>query len=307
MRSPVRPLVSGVALVALVACGTTAPPALRAAAPAPVDSATMATTAPRVTKVLTVVLENHGTAATLRGMPRLAALAARYGRTTHYRALTHPSLPNYLALAGGSTSGVRDDRSPSAHLVHGPSVFDLALAAGHTAGTYAEGMPAPCSLTASGRYAVKHDPWAYYADAASRRGCRAHDLPAGTPTSGALARDVAAGALPDVGLLVPDLCHDAHDCPLATADAWLASWTAAVQRGADWRAGRLALVVTFDEDESHGDNTVLTVVAAPSLTRAVATRPLTHLSWTRWMADLAGVRAPRDAATAPSLGAAFGL
>src|SRR3954449_9934084 len=76
-------------------------------------------TTPRITKVLTIVEENHGTAATLRGMPYLASLASRYGHTTSYRNLTHPSLPNYLAMAGGSTFGVHDDAAPSSHHVPG--------------------------------------------------------------------------------------------------------------------------------------------------------------------------------------------
>ena len=40
-------------------------------------------------------------------MPYLAGLAGEFGRTTAYRAVTHPSLPNYLAVAGGSTFGAR--------------------------------------------------------------------------------------------------------------------------------------------------------------------------------------------------------
>ena len=78
-------------------------------------------------------------------------------------------------------------------------------------------------------------------------------------------------------------------------------------QGPDWQSGRLAVVVTFDEAETGGDNTVLTVVAAPSLHGAVADQALTHESWTRWMSDLAGSPAPGDARNAPSLGAAFGL
>jgi acid phosphatase len=253
------------------------------------------------------VLENKSEQTAARGMPRLAALASRYGQAPRWSAVTHPSLPNYLALAGGSTSGVTDDASPAAHPVHGPSVFDLALATGHTATTYAESMPRPCALAPSGRYAVKHNPWPYYADAASRRLCAAHDVPLGTLTSGALHADVARGTLPAVGLVVPDLCNDAHDCSMATADAWLARWTTQVMAGPDWKAGRLALVVTFDEAEHEGPNTVLTVVAAPQLSHRVVTTPLTHLSWTRWVSDLVGARAPRGAATAPSLGKAFGL
>lgn len=260
-----------------------------------------------VTKVLTIVLENHGPAAVTAAMPELVRLAHTYGQTSHYRAMTHPSLPNYLALAGGSTFGVTDDGPPATHRVHGSSVFDQALAAGRTARTYAEAMPTSCAQQSQGRYAVKHNPWAYFSDDASRRACTTDDVPLGDATSGALYDDIAAGTLPEVGLVIPDLCNDAHDCPLATADAWVGGWVSRALRGPDWQAGRLAVVITFDEAETSSDNTVLTVVVAPGLRGAVSDGALTHESWTRWMSDLVGSPAPGDARDAPSLGAAFGL
>ncbi|MCU1692645.1 MAG: Phosphoesterase family protein [Frankiales bacterium] len=317
-----RALLLGPVLL-LAACGTQQPGAAPAPAPAAAASATLpaapapaapaaarpvvASTPPHVTKVLTVLMENHGTQSATAGMPQLAALARTYGHTTRYRAVTHPSLPNYLALAGGSTASVTDDRSPSSHPLHGSTVFDVALARGHSARVYAEGMPRRCGPSPSGRYAVKHNPWAYYRDATPARQCAANDLPLGTSQTGALHDDVARGSLPDVGMVVPDLCHDAHDCSLATADRWLAGWVKAVQAGPDWKAGRLAVVVTFDESETNRDNTVLTVVATPSLHGATSGAALTHYSWTRWMTDLVGAPALRNGASATSLGKAFGL
>jgi hypothetical protein len=59
----------------------------------------------RVTKVLTIVEENHGYDQMLAAMPNLKSLATRYGYATNYDALTHPSLPNYLELAAGPTFG----------------------------------------------------------------------------------------------------------------------------------------------------------------------------------------------------------
>ena len=264
-------------------------------------------TTERPAKVLVIVEENHSQGSALRGMPFLAALASTYGRTTAYRAVTHPSLPNYLALAGGSTFGVRDDRSPASHHVSGPSAFDRAIAGGRTAKTYAEAMPAPCSLAPSGRYAVKHNPWAYFSDPGPRAACRRFDVPAGTPTVGALRSDIDAGRLPTVGLLVPDLCHDGHDCSLATADSWLKTWLQVVRQGADYRSGRLAIVITFDEDDTRGDNTVLTVVVSPYTSHLVVTRALTHLSLARYFAELTGTAPLHAAATAPSLRADFRL
>ena len=74
----------------------------------------------------------------------------------------------------------------------------------------------------------------------------------------------APGSLPNAGMVVPDLCHDAHDCSLATADTWFQTWMTRIQAGPDWRPARLAVVLTADEDDKSAGNRVLTVVAHPS-------------------------------------------
>jgi len=154
-------------------------------------------------KALVVVEENHSQSSVSSGMPYLASLADTYGQTSAYQAVAHPSLPNYLAIIGGSTFGVTDDRPPADHPVPGASVLDAAIAESATAKAYIEDMPGPCTLVSSGDYAVKHNPWAYFADQTDRRNCQNFDVPAGTPTGGALHDDVQAGALPTVGLLIP--------------------------------------------------------------------------------------------------------
>jgi len=262
---------------------------------------------PNVTKVLTIVEENSASASAAKGMPYLRSLALRYGVATRYASLTHPSLPNYLEMAGGSSFGVRDDADPARHRLLASSVFDAALARHRTAMTYAEGMPRACSRVGSGRYAVKHNPWAYFSRPASRAGCATHDVPAGTPRSGRLHSDVVSGRLPQVGLVIPDLCHDAHDCSLRTADSWLRSWLPVIMSGGDWRSGRLAIVVTFDEVEGRGKGVLLTAVLSPRLHGVRVATLLSHLSWSRWMTDLVGARPLPGAARAVSLGRAFGL
>jgi hypothetical protein len=258
-----------------------------------------------VSKVLVVVEENHSLSEMRDQMPYLYGLARQYGYATDYRAATHPSLPNYLAIAGGSTFDVADDASPSAHPLTGPSVFGAAIAAGRTARLYAESMPSVCATAPSGAYAVKHAPWAYFVDEAAL--CQDRMVPAGTPTDGPLASDVAAGELPTVGMLVPDLDHDAHDGTLATADEWLHGWLPAIMAGPDFQGGRLAIVVTADEDDKTDGNRVLTVVIAPGVTDEVVTAPLSHYSLTGLLCEVAGVPPLREAAGAPSFAEAFGL
>jgi phosphatidylinositol-3-phosphatase len=261
----------------------------------------------RPTKVLLIVEENETQRSARKGMPFLAKLGRRYGRTTHYRARAHPSLPNYLALAGGSTFGIRDDRNPSAHPIRGRSVFDQALAAHDTAKAYAESMPTRCALKNSGRYAVRHNPWTYFADAKSQSNCRRHDVPAGTVNSGALHHDVVAGRLPTIGMLTPNLCDDAHSCSLAKADHWLKRWIEVIRHGSDWTSGRLAVVVTFDENDGSHPNTVLTTVLSRSIHHVVSTEHFTHYSWTRYADQVVGVHPLRHAQHAHSLRKAFGL
>jgi acid phosphatase len=265
------------------------------------------TAAPKPTKVLVVVEENHSDVDALAQMPYLAGLARTYGRTTAYRALAHQSLPNYVAILSGSTFGVDDYIDPRGSDVPGPSVLDLAIARGLTAKSYVDAMPSPCAQDVSGTYVVRHNPWAYFSGAAARANCRRFDLPLGSTAQGALRTDIDKGTLPNVGLLIPDLCHDAHDCPLSTADTWLRAWLTRVLRGPDYQAGRLAVVITFDENEGPDPNTVLTTVVTPSTRGVVSKSPYTHYSLARYLAELTGTKPLRAAGQARSLRDGFGL
>jgi acid phosphatase len=251
-------------------------------------------------KLLVFVVENHSFDAMRRQMPYIFGLARKYAYATGYRAIAHPSLPNYLAMTGGDTYGVTDDRDPAAHPVRAPSVFGQALAAGRTAKTYAEGMDRRCRTSNLGRYAVRHNPWTYHVT--ERNACARLDVPLT-----ALARDVARGRLPNAGLVVPDTCHDAHDCPASVADAWLRAQVGLVMTGPDWRSGRLGIVVTADEDDHDQGNLVLTVVASPQLRSRVVRTPLTHYALARLYSEVLGVAPLRLAARAPSMATAFGL
>lgn len=296
-------------LVAVLALGACRQPVLqleheRSGAPAK-PSATSAERPPSapVTKLLVFVVENHSRDQMRKQMPATFALAKKYGFATRYRAITHPSLPNYLAIAGGSTFGVTDDSSPASHVLRGASVFGQAIAAGKTAQVYAEGMPRRCALEPGGhRYAVKHNPWAYFAD--ERGLCRRNDV-----SLSRLAADAASGDLPNAGLAIPNLCHDAHDadCDLSDADTWLHRQLRTVLAGPDFRSGHLAVVVTADEDDHSQRNLVLTTVLHPSQHHHRVRTPLTHYSLTRLYEQVLGVPLLRHAATAPDLAAAFGL
>ncbi|EBM0725716.1 phosphoesterase, partial [Salmonella enterica subsp. enterica serovar Senftenberg] len=154
-------------------------------------------------------------------------------------------------------------------------------------------MATPCERASAGDYAVKHNPWPYFV--AERAQCARHNLPLA-----AFDTAVSSGSLPTAGMLLPDLCHDAHNCPLATADTWFATQMKLIQAGPDWRSGRLAVVLTADEDDHNAGNRVLTVVIHPSLHHVVVDSPLTHYSLTRLYAEVSGTTPLGYAASAPS-------
>jgi phosphatidylinositol-3-phosphatase len=306
MPRPPGPLVAATILCLMTLLGCTTDAATTSAPKAEARGGQVTTEQPAdptqsVRKVLVFVVENHSSNQMRSQMPYTSALADRYGYTTSYRALTHPSLGNYLAIAGGSTFGVADDRSPEAHQLHGPSVFSQAQSAGRTAAVYAEGMPTNCALEDGGdRYAVRHNPWTYFVD--ERAACDVADVPVDE-----LPASIADGGLPNVGMVIPDLCNDAHDCSLDAADDWLRTEVERVLTGPDWRSGRLAVVITADEDDRHDDNLVLTAVLHPTLRHVVVDQPLTHLSLSRFLSEVTGQPPLRDAAGTTSLGDAFGL
>ncbi len=257
----------------------------------------------KVTKVLVFVVENHSLDQMSHDMPYTFGLAQKYAYATAFTALTHPSLPNYLALAGGDMFGVTNDDPPLSHTVSGQSVFGQALALGKSARLYAEGMPGTCALENGGdRYAVKHNPWAYFVD--ERDLCQADDVPLD-----GFASDASSGDLPNVGMVVPNLCHDAHDsdCDLGVADDWMRTYVGEALAGPDFASGQLAVIVTADEDDRSQDNTILTTVFHPSQHGNLVDTPLTTYSLTRLYEQVLGADFLGNAATAPDLAAAFGL
>ncbi|MCW2749700.1 MAG: phosphatidylinositol-3-phosphate phosphatase [Aeromicrobium sp.] len=308
------PVAAALLLGSVAACGGGGSDSTNSAAPTPTTASPSDpspspskppthTPAPNVTKLLVFVVENHSFDQMRAEMPYTYGLAKRFGYATHFTAIRHPSLPNYIALASGSTQGITNDDDPGKHPVTAPSVFQSALDAGRTAGSYAEGMTSNCSRSAGGnRYVPRHNPWTYFPG--ERAACLTYDVPF-TRFDAA----VAHGDLPNIGLAIPNDCHNAHDrdCSLGVADDWFKTQMTTVFSGPDWKSGHLAVVLTADEDDHSSGNTILTVVIHPSQQAKVVNTPLTLYSLSRLFSEVSGTKPLANAATAPSMATAFGL
>src|SRR6202521_500292 len=121
----------------------------------------------RVDHVFLIVMENHSAAQVWNtaSTPYITSLGNLGARASNYFAITHPSLPNYLDLYGGSNYGITTDCSPASNChVNAPNLADSFDAAGVSWKGYFESMPATCGTANSGQYAVRHNPFVYFDD-----------------------------------------------------------------------------------------------------------------------------------------------
>lgn len=223
-------------------------------------------------RVVVVVLENHSYSQIAGSSPYLNQLAHRCALASDYLAVSHPSLPNYLALTSGSTNGITSDCTDCP--VAAPSIFQQL---GTNWRSYLESMPSPGYTGAfSGPYAKKHNPAAYYTRIAREYIRQA--VPLGSPTSGRLARDLREGSLKRFSLIVPNLCNDEHDCPITVGDDWLRTWIPLILASPAYTSGQTMLFITYDEG-TGSDNRVYTVAVNPSIRPGTIIRtPLNHYS-----------------------------
>jgi phosphatidylinositol-3-phosphatase len=204
-----------VLLAALLLVGLAAKPATGEATPA---------APPQIDHIVVIVLENTTAEAVLTTKraqaPFLNSLANRGTQLDAMFGVDHHSLPNYLAMVSGqaSTGKTRADCFVFS-CVYPPgqdqTVADQLEAKGLTWKAYVDAMPTPCLHSAEGHvekyrtgYAARHNPFLYFAGIVRNdTRCAAHDVPLGQ-----LATDTAAGALPNLSFIIPDTCHDGHDC-----------------------------------------------------------------------------------------------
>jgi phosphatidylinositol-3-phosphatase len=223
--------------------------------------------------VFVIVMENKSPQEALSGT-FTASLAASYGEATNYRAVAHPSVPNYLALTSGSTWGVTDD---SYHALPKQDIGDQLTKAGVSWRAYMDGLGSGGCLDSPVPYDPGHNPFAYYGG-----GCPANVVPL---TS--LSADLSGNA-PLFSWITPDMCHDEHSCDVSLGDSWLRQTVGMIITSKAWTANGVLFIV-WDEDDGSSENRVLSLVVAPHESHHVSNQPYTHYSLLATTEDLLGV------------------
>ena len=233
---------------------------------------------PRLAHLVVVVFENEERSAVIGSSDatHFTSYANRYADLADYYAVSHPSLPNYLALVSGSTHGITSDCTSC-----GPwptSIGTLLSRQGLSWGGYAEGYPS------SSLFAKKHMPFLYFQGETSH----VYPLTAFSPAR-----------LPAYAFVAPNLCNDGHSCPLSMADAFLAHFLPPLLR-----IPNTAVFVVFDEgttDERGGGHIAGFVVGTAVKRHVTSNQPANHYTVLRTVEDALGLAHLGASASTPPL------
>lgn len=245
---------------------------------------------PRFAHVVIVIMENHSASQIIgdtANAPYINSMISGSGVSfSDAHGVTHPSQPNYIALFSGSIQGVTDDSCPK-NFNAVTNLGSQLIAAGFTFIGYSETMPSTgftgCDEGGSMLYRRKHNPWVDFDNVPTE----------GNQPFSAFPSDF--NMLPDVSIVVPNICNDMHDCPVATGDTWLQdNMDAYVQ----WAKTHDSLfILTWDEDDFTVDNHIPLIFAGADLVPGTYTETVDHYSVLRMLEDMYGLTALGGAAS----------
>ena len=174
----------------------------------------------------------------------------------------HPSLPNYLVLEAGTNFGIQDDLPPAINQQNTTQHLTAALErAGLTWKAWVEDISGnTCPLVDVNLYTDAVNPTVFFDDVInSASNCIAHERPFGE-----LAAALNHNTVPNLNWIIPDLCDDAHSCPLGTGDQWLSQVVPMIQASPAYQDGG-AIFITWDEDQDGVEDQPLgLIVASPA-------------------------------------------
>jgi acid phosphatase len=260
-------------------------------------------TLPAFGHVVIVLEENHNSdQVDSTSMPYLHSLLPQGAFASQDYANTHPSIGNYFWLTTGQLITNSDGYSAT---VTDDNIVRHLLAAGKTWKGYAEDLPSVgFTGQTSGGYARKHFPLSFFSDVVND----SNQLKRLVPFT-QFATDLAGDSLPSYSFITPNLCNDAHDCSLQTADTWLQTNIAPLLSNPAFQADGL-LIITFDEsdnDDTHGGGRIFWLALGPKVKQGfVSTTVYQHENTLRLMAEGLGLTSfPGAAASASNMSEFF--
>ena len=273
---------------------------------------------PKSNHVVVVLEENHSYSSVIgsASMPYLNSLASQNGLATQYFANTHPSIGNYFMLTTGQVVTNNDALNSTVNV---DNIVRHLLTAGKTWKSYAESLP---SVGYTGNdvypYFRHHNPLSYFSDVVNSSVQKLNLVPFTE-----FSTDLANNQLPNFSFVMPNVNHDAHDCPtgptgctdaqkLAAADSWLKTNIAPLLANPTFQQDGILMIVfdeSVDADTAHGGGHIAAVMVGPHVKKGFQSTVLyQHQNILRTALDVLGVTTyPGAASTAVDMADLFSV
>ncbi|TGD89741.1 phosphoesterase [Mycolicibacterium sp. CH28] len=258
--------------------------------PTPADPQPPASTVGQLDHVFLVYMENKGYNDIVGSpnAPFLNSLINGYGFANNYYGVTHPSLPNYYAIAGGQVFG--KTYNCESVCINDPNNLAFNIdRAGKTWAAYAQSMPVGQPLVSTGNYSTDQTPWPAFAGIGDNQAYAAAHI----FTLDQMATDLqSASTTPNFVWFAPDedsngegpvsgisgVAHfvfgqldPRHQYNVAALDQFLQQTVPTVMNSEAWATTKSALIITFDEDNNNitlgigneGNHVVTVVIPSP--------------------------------------------
>jgi len=296
----------GLGLMFLVACRSVTPPV--ASTPPAVSLCGFKDAPPQTYKHVIWLLQENQSANEVVGSddaPHVNGMLAQCGLASNFHNVSHPSLPNYLAMTSGTVTGeASHSNCPPAKCPQTQvSLFEQVQASGREWRQFAQSMDAPCSARKTEQYEPEHAVPVYYTRLGNR--CKQWDLPLGTVSAGALRSGIDRGVLPAFMFITPDRGHESG----REGSEWLNEWISLLVATPAYRSGDTAIFVTWDEgtgndsqkgescsDSRHADTRAYPSCWVTTIVTSPYTRPgtksstyFTHYSLLKTTEELLGL------------------
>ncbi|GAB3971889.1 hypothetical protein GCM10029978_047910 [Actinoallomurus acanthiterrae] len=223
--------------------------------------------------------------------PYLSGLAGDNVTLAQSYGVVHPSDPNYMAVAGGSTFGYTSNPFPSdIGKIDAPHIGDRIESVGKTWRSYVEDMGTPCNSTKNGNYDPDDVPFWFFKDLMPVGGTRCQDKI--QPITRLWTDLGSAATTPNFVWFEPNSCNSMHNCDTATGDTWFRNNMSKIFNSPAWTQQRSLLIITFDEDDdAHAQRIPTIVVGSPGTTRTGYRSDVhyTHYSMLRTMESALGL------------------
>ena len=203
---------------------------------------TQAGRAPKLGRVAVMVLENRSYEQIIGNpsTPYINSLARTGALATRYYAVTHPSLPNYIALTTGGHAGVNTNCATCQ--TEGRSLVNQLDGARIPWRAYFENIPPRVSApyVKGQAYNRHYNPFVYTETLTST------DLKSDTQNFATLSRDLATNSLHQFSWIAPNVWHDGHNGKLAAVDSFAARMVPRVVKALGPRG---VLFILWDEGQ----------------------------------------------------------